>query len=568
MSRLTGILIALSIGLAAPAYAITHVDADASGANDGSSWADAFTDLQAALAATPAGEIWIAEGVYRPAAPGGARSASFALKNGVALYGGFAGTESSRVTRNTSANPTVLSGDLNGDDMPRLVNGHASFFNAADNSHHVVTAIDVDDTARLDGVTLAHGYAYAVGFEGPSVGAGGGMLVMNASPTLRRLTLTGNAGPRGGAVAIFGSTASFINSAFVENYADIGSGGAVYSDGLSDSTFHRCTFRANAAIGGQPVDGMGGAIYNAVGGRLTVTSSDFFFNYTGFRTYSLSEERTRGGAIASWGTQTTIRESRFIGNRSHLGGALYAHDPSVLNSVFNGNEATDARTVGLSPAGLGGAIVALGQSEVLNTTVAANTSSDNGAGLYTSGDVLVANSIVWGNRITGFIEPGEDPVPLVKVQIHKGAGTLEIRYSDVEGLFDPIPGEDPPNPASFPGSIDTDPLFADAAGPDGWEGTEDDDLRLAAGSPAIDAGENASVPAGTDVDLAGHHRYADDPATPDSGAGSPPIVDMGAYEFGSTAPQSACGLGFELAFLLPILRARRRKARRERRTSE
>jgi hypothetical protein len=101
-------------------------------------------------------------------------------------------------------------------------------------------------------------------------------------------------------------------------------------------------------------------------------------------------------------------------------------------------------------------------------------------------------------------------------------------------LLEQIPGEDPPDPANFPGCIDVDPLVADAAGADGIPGTIDDDVRLSNVSPCIDAGDNARIPAWVAADLDDHGRRFDDPQTPDSGAGSPPIVDMGAYEFGSS----------------------------------
>jgi hypothetical protein len=559
---LNPIVIACIFLWAGVGHAVVYVDQNATGADDGTSWANAYTSLQTALGAAPSGEeIWIAAGVYTPAEAGGDRNATFALRNGVALYGGFAGHEITRISSDPEANPTVLSGDLNGDDTPRILNGHNGFQNPIDNSFHVVTADGTDVTAVLDGVTVTHGYSYLVGggTPAPPYQAGAGLLVVTASPNFRRVTFELNAAPRGAAVAVYGSTVEFADSQFVDNYADIGTGGGIYVDGSSDVSVRRCTFRRNVAIGGTATDGYGGAIYNHVGGRLLVEGSRFVDNFANFRTNSLSDYRTRGGAIASYGLDVTIRDSVFVGNSANLGGAVYAHDLLLINGLFIGNDAHDQRAVGLSPAGIGGAVAALSDSTVINTTLSANTSTDNGAGIYTAGAIVVANSIVWGNIVDSFIPPGEDPVPLVKMQIHKGSGSLDILYSDVEGLFEPIPGEDPPNPSNFPGSIDADPLFADAAGPDGWIGTEDDDLRLGALSPAIDAGDNAWLPANVTLDLDGMRRFADDPSVPDTGAGTPPIVDMGAYEAASTRPP-ACGLGAELVVILPpLLWLRRRR---------
>ena len=80
------------------------------------------------------------------------------------------------------------------------------------------------------------------------------------------------------------------------------------------------------------------------------------------------------------------------------------------------------------------------------------------------------------------------------------------------------------------GNIGLAPLFFNAVGPDGIEGTEDDNLRLTSGSPCIDAGDRGAVPVAVTTDLDGNLRFVDAPGTPNTGQGNPP-VDMGAYEF-------------------------------------
>ena len=103
-----------------------YVKADATGAKNGTSWDDALTDVQTALDwSLPDDEIWVAAGTYLPSRrtnPQKPRSATFQLKNDVALYGGFAGTETDRDERDPALNETILSGDLAGDDGPDFQN--------------------------------------------------------------------------------------------------------------------------------------------------------------------------------------------------------------------------------------------------------------------------------------------------------------------------------------------------------------------------------------------------------------------------------------------------------------
>ena len=76
-------------------------------APDGRGWASAFRDLQDALA-LGAVEIWVAAGTY---VPGNARTATFQLHPGQALYGGFLGRETQRGARDAETHRTVLDGN-------------------------------------------------------------------------------------------------------------------------------------------------------------------------------------------------------------------------------------------------------------------------------------------------------------------------------------------------------------------------------------------------------------------------------------------------------------------------
>ena len=120
------------------------------------SWANACT-LQTALTSAVSGdEIWVAAGTYKPTT-GTDRSATFQLKNGVAIYGGFAGTETARDQRNPVANLTILSGDIdNNDSQTPIITDLTTVTGNTTNSYHVVTGAT---GATLDGFTITAGNA-------------------------------------------------------------------------------------------------------------------------------------------------------------------------------------------------------------------------------------------------------------------------------------------------------------------------------------------------------------------------------------------------------------------------
>ena len=397
-----------------------YVRGDAGGGGDGLTWATAVQQVQDALAlAHPGDEIWVARGTYLPGSSASPRSSTFALPPGVALYGGFAGTESTRSQRDVAANPTILSGDLQQDDQP-------GFQNRGDNCYHVVTTSGTDQTAVLDGFTIRGGNADASGNDGQ----GGGLRVETTSlngPTLAHLSFVDNrANDAGGAVAAFG-VVGFADCLFEGNHAN--SGGGVYTE--QPITFARCVLRSNDA-------GTGGAFYSDIG-----FTADF------------------------------------------------------TNCLVTGNGATF----------VGGVFALYSETYLRNCTLAANHATFVGGGEVDGTSFLhVMNSIVWGNTDT--THPGLYDQNL-------DAGSALTNYSAVQG------GSAPWN---------QDPRWVDPLGPDGVAGTADDDLRLSCLSPYIDAGANAYVQGGT-LDLAGGPRFRDDPATPDTGQGAPPIVDLGPYEF-------------------------------------
>jgi len=428
----------LVLGLPAAAVGRTIYVDDATGANDGSSWADAYWCLQDALAAAQYGDgIRVAQGTYKPdqrvmitalgseVRSSGDRTETFQLKNGVIIKGGYAGfDEPDPDARDIKLYETILSGDLNDDDGP-------NFAKNDENSYHVVSVIDDVADNILDGFLITGGNANSS--DDDSIGGG-----------------------------MFNSFAVVVvtNCTFMQNSANK-DGGAVYNEGCIAVGFINCLFVNN--IAGRD----GGAVSNMYDLVIVFENCVFTDN-------SANEE---AGAIDNWFSLVGVLNCTFSNNWA-------AVDAGGLNSWF--------------------------------------------------GELGLKNCILWKNRDNNGLNTDES------AQIYSIIDEPVVNYCCIEGLTGRLGGE---------GNIRANPDFLDPDGPDRVAGTKDDNLRLSVNSPCIDAGDNSAVP----VDLAdfdgdgdfgelypydfdGLPRCIDDPDTVDTGIGIPPIVDLGAYEFGGATP--------------------------------
>jgi hypothetical protein len=216
------------------------VDAGAAGANDGSSWVDAFNYLQDALVTASAGdEILVAQGIYTPTQNPLDREATFQLKDGVSIIGGYAGLAGMYPDfRHTKFFATILSGDIDHNDDridPNAMEG---------NSRHVVTCTGPGNAGILDGVTVTGGYAAGdVRPHTDSDSKGGGLYCYHScSPRLIDCIFTNNYAGVGGAVYISASHPVFTNCVWKDNYAG---SGAVYIRSESYPVFTNCLFEGN-----------------------------------------------------------------------------------------------------------------------------------------------------------------------------------------------------------------------------------------------------------------------------------------------------------------------------------
>ena len=304
--------------------------ANTNGPWTGQSWATAFRGLQEALSGA-LGAVWVAQGTYLPATNAG-RTASFRLQPGLALYGGFAGGETSLGQRDWTAHPTVLSGELGA---------------AGGNAYHVVVGAD---NAVLDGFVVTGGRADGRAYNG----FGGGLVNYNgASVSVLHCVFRGNRAREGGAMYNYNDSLPLVaHCTFATNTAD--KGGAIVNRDGSNSTITDCVFAANSAAW------RGGAVFNDYGASPSLVGCAFTNNSTpghggaiytddtasqiGFTspavsncTFAGNAAGFRGGAIANYNKCTpAIRNCTFTGNSAGTGGGAIANDYGV-SATLSGN---------------------------------------------------------------------------------------------------------------------------------------------------------------------------------------------------------------------------------------
>ncbi|MEM6319281.1 MAG: choice-of-anchor Q domain-containing protein [Bacteroidota bacterium] len=413
-------------------FPILYVNSTATAGGDGTKWDNAFRYLQDALAEASNNkniqEIWVAAGTYYPDEDEAGNvtdndeSATFQLLNNVSVLGGFTGTESSSDERDPYANATILSGDIDNNDI-KTDNVVINIFDIiGDNSDHIVTGSGTANTAVLDGFTITAGQADGSATEEQ----GGGMYNLQGSPSLNQLSFIGNMAKSGGAISNASSSSPVVtNILFSANSATL-NGGAVLNDDNCSPIFTNIRFSANTAV-------VGGAVYNITSSSPTLTNVSF----------SANTATGNGGAIFNnFNSSPIIINASFSGNTGINGGAMYnfnSSTPNIVNSIFYGNtntvrgDATGPSTVSFS---------------------------------YFDDASLPSGTTDGGNNLVGQVDP-----------------------------------------------------FVDAA---------NGDLQLIDHSPAIDAGDNSQN--STSEDFAGNARNYDDVNVTDTGAGTAPIIDMGAFE--------------------------------------
>ncbi len=341
MKKLNLILLCLVVNITSLSGQI-YVKHDATGSNDGTSWNDAYTNLQTAINnANVADEVWVASGTYKPAespdasAQGDLRSWCFYLNKNIKLYGGFLGTETTLSQRDFIANETILSGEI------------GNIANFSDNSHHVIIITNTSKDALLDGFTIEHGNSkggVSVNFDGRTFFSqtGGGIYITYARPTLKNLNISENRANRGGGIYINHATQSpFADRLVMENVtfsfniaqSVVAGGGILIND--ANPIFYNAIFEGNRA---EVLSGVGGT-----GGAVALVNSDDvrFYNPVFYNNYAFN----RGSAITTDDAEFTILNGTLVNNEKIPLDIQHSttRSSSVSKSVFfnNGDSSND-----------------------------------------------------------------------------------------------------------------------------------------------------------------------------------------------------------------------------------
>lgn len=345
-----------------PATRIRYVKPTATGTGDGSSWDNASGDLQKMIdelaESTPSqtGEVWVAAGTYTPQSQlisGTAYSASFRMRDGISVYGGFAGTERSKLDRQKEegampwdfTNQTILEAAYyNHGDLAWTNNK----WTLTSDSRHVVWFAPMSggtafaNVTTLDGVTIQGGYAQG--------GTGQDDFLTD----------------RGAGVYMDGANAYLSNCIVRENYAT-GNGGGVY---LKNGRVQTSLIYNNNA------DADGGAVYVENRGLVhrSMLTNNSALNGAGVYLYNGAE----AGSDDPDHPEYLILSTCVVSNNTVRGnGAVYCDKGGVLmqNTITN--------------------------NECVTATDATDVNASQTGGIYVDEYALVLNSVLWNNQMQG-----------------------------------------------------------------------------------------------------------------------------------------------------------------------
>jgi parallel beta-helix repeat protein len=328
MKKLLLFITAVALTFLAFGSKTIYVKWDAAGANNGISWTDAYISFQSALNAAVSGDqVWVAKGTYKPSFDyglgGGSRNYHFRMIQGVAIYGGFAGTETQLSQRNWSTNVTIMSGDLNGDDVITGSGQTLSIINMSENCYCVFyhpAGLGLTGTAVLDGFKITGGSFNS------NYSMVGGIVNYSASPSITNCIVTGNSylGICNTSSLLANPSAPAITNCMISQNAGLG----IWNSGYAWPTIINCTISGNGGSG----------IRNDWNAQspTTVINCLICANYSGYR--------QSGGGIYNYRCVINLINCTISGNLSDtFGGGIFESQnvTTILdNVVIWGNTAT------------------------------------------------------------------------------------------------------------------------------------------------------------------------------------------------------------------------------------
>lgn len=502
-------LCAVSAALQAQHCGPIYVRHDATGAQTGTSWANAFRSLQDAIdAAPPGGQIWIAAGVYKPerdstgnASPANIRARTFFISKGLQLYGGFSGTEQSLEQRNFSTNPTVLSGDLGTPDLQ------------SDNAYHVVQLERTGSMCILDGLVITRGNANDTT---GNTNKGGGILLQHAPSqysvlTLRNCIIEQNNATYGG--GLYSITDSWNGPPILIERCQFRNNTASWGGGIyfgQSTTLHTALRMIEVNFISQNVQQHGGGLH--AWGRFIAQNCHFESN-----------RANRGAGVNVEGGTATIENCIFQSNSSQRnGGGMRAEASTAIltNCLFVGNEANIFNEF-FTTTNAGGGFFYRGSSStsaILTNCVFSGNKGQRGAGfaitttLLSSSFAKLDNCSFAGNSGQSVIDRIQGTLAVNNSIVYGNIGVPLINSSAQQCIIE--------GGYAGTGNIDANPLFISHPNPASAPATQGD-LRLRPNSPAINTGNSSLAPSNSTTDAGGNRRVIDC------------IIDRGAFEFGS-----------------------------------
>lgn len=405
---------------------IVYLVPGGAGKADGSSWADAFGDLAPAYAdaGIHRGEVWIKEGTY-------SLGSRIPMLPNVTLRGGFAGTETSAGEADPAARPTVISGDVKGDNKWRPDNTstvanwiavrdpETGAFNAcnpgAANSFWIPGGNNADDT--LYGFANETGAATNGGFAGltftgfkyaaiySTTGLADGLVVSNCA-FIANNTSQGTASYP---VLVQKSSVVLSGCAFIGNCRGCSLTSAIPTTSrVENCTFAENVYRLLGIAGSTSRLDIAGCIWR---GNYSDTALISFSPGTYYSVMLADSHFTSNRLVntASIGTYATDRSCFFDVERcSFIGNSVTATQSGTVGAstagtyyrvlfrgcYFGGNTLTTSATGGSYAAATAGLVGAYGTLCFYDCTFEENTATASKSGSYVA---TVAFSQYWGS---------------------------------------------------------------------------------------------------------------------------------------------------------------------------